>query len=141
MEKKNITKSENLKNGGVLAKLFYAMNIVNQAYHIKLERLKLEILLNEEIKLYPTNTDLIRKKEEFLKNFDKAHEKDLMIAKRIKDYFEANPELPESNRTSLKQAAKPYWDSFDCQTQCEELYDENGIEHTSLPADDESELF
>ena len=124
------------EEGGMLLKILWSMSIINLEREVRANRQRLEARFNEQIKLHPDDTDLIDKKARCLKQFDEANLDTMSNVEKAREFFSKNPEFSGLIIPEKRQNPETYFDSFDCQVQCEEVYNEHGMINMSGPTED-----
>lgn len=142
MKKKKKEKVTVIKNhftfeeGGMLLKILWAMSIINLEREVRTNRRRLEARFDEQLKLHPDDVNLIDKKARCLKQFDEANLDTMSNVKKAREFFSKNPEFSGLIIPEKRHNPEPYFDSFDRQVQCEEVYNEHGMADMSRQTED-----
>lgn len=124
------------EEGGMLLKILWAMSIINLEREVRTNRQRLEARFDEQIKLHPEDVSLIDKKARCLKQFDESNMDTMSNVEKAREFFSKNPEFSGLIIPEKRQNPETYFDSFDCQVQCEEVYNEHGMINMPGPTED-----
>lgn len=114
----------NYEDGGFLTKLLWSISILNIEKDMRKARIQLQRELASKGK----------DPKGYVAKFNDANNDIIEKAAQARQFFRENPEfmglLKDYENIPIEKTSKNdgYFDSFDCQVQCEEVYDENPAE-------------